>query len=137
MKTKYLIMLSEILDKMDIKDELKTMKVDTGDEKRDVEELGTQLISLILTRIYKCKNEFYTFIAAFKNYLPDENQYEFYPEVGETYTKEQIDTKKSLLKEQYNRDLKSALKQAEDEDVISIIKEISNIDGIKSFLSIA
>ena len=53
MKTEYLLMLSEILDKMEITEELKSLEVNTGDEKKDQEELGKQLIALLVTRIYK------------------------------------------------------------------------------------
>ena len=35
MKTKYLLLLSEIIDKMDIKEELQNLDFNTGDEKED------------------------------------------------------------------------------------------------------
>ena len=54
MKTKYLLLLSEIIDKMDIKEELQNLDFNTGDEKEDREKLGAALITLIITRIYKC-----------------------------------------------------------------------------------
>ena len=35
MKTEYLVMLSEIIDKMGIADELKSLEINTGNEKKD------------------------------------------------------------------------------------------------------
>lgn len=117
MKTEYLVMLSEIIDKMGIAEEIKNLEINTGDVNKDNEELGKSLIMMIFTRIYKCKTEFYTFIAKFKGYLKDEEDYENV-EVYETAKKE-------------------AIKKAKEEDIIAILKEISKLDGVKDFLSIA
>jgi len=70
MKTKYLLLLSEIIDKMDIKEELQNLDFNTGDEKEDREKLGAALITLIITRIYKCEKEVYTFVANYRGYYP-------------------------------------------------------------------
>lgn len=139
MKTKYLLMLSEIIDKMEIKEELKTMEVNTGDEKADHEELGKQLIALIITRIYKCEEEFYSFVAAFKGYLPNKKDYEFDPDLYEAADGEEVipAEKEKELRIKYKKDLKEALRKAEDEDIVSIFKEISKLDGVSSFLSLA
>ena len=80
MKTKYLLLLSEIIDKMDIKEDLQNLDFNTGDEKADREKLGTALITLLMTKIYKCPKEVYTFIASFKNYYP-ENIKEYYRQI--------------------------------------------------------
>ncbi len=117
MKTELLVMLSEIIDKMGIADELRTLEINTGNENKDNEELGKQVIMMIFTRIYKCKNEFYSFIARYKGYLKDEEDYE------------------SI--EAYETARKNAIKQAKDEDFISILKEISNLPGVKDFLATA
>lgn len=117
MKTEYLIMLSEIIDKMGISEEIKSLEINTEDEQKDNEELGKQLIMMIFTKIYKCKKEFYTFIATYKGYLKDEEEYEN----SETY---------ELAK-------KEAIKKAKEEDVMSILKDISKLEGVKDFLSIA
>lgn len=117
MKSEYLLLLSEILDKMEIAEELKTMEVNTGDEKKDREELGKQLITLLMTKLYKCKKEVYSFIAMYKGYLKSEEDYD--------------------SEEEYKVALREAIKQAKNEDVIAIFKEISKLDGVKDFLSIA
>ncbi len=137
MKTKYLIMLSEIIDKMEIKKELKSLEVNTGDEAKDNEELGKELIALIITRIYKCEKEFYSFIASFKGYLPDKRDYEYDPEEHLDYTKDQANAEISRLNKEYKTKCKEALKKAEDEDIIQIFKDLSKLDGVKSFLSLA
>lgn len=127
MKTEYLLMLSEILDKMEITEELKSLEVNTGDEKKDQEELGKQLITLLVTRIYKCKNEVYKFIATYKGYFPDELE----------FTNEDTEETKKEKTTQYELACKEALKKAKNEDVIAILKEVSKLPGLSDFLSIA
>lgn len=124
MKTEYLLLLSEILDKMDISQELKNLDINTGDSEKDKEELGKELITLLITRIYKCKNEVYTFVAKYKGYYPEE----VFIDSNET---QEIKKEKE---EKYNSDVKSAINKAKDENIISIIKEIMNSEGISSFL---
>ena len=117
MKSEYLLLLSEILDKMEIAEELKTMEVNTGDEKKDREELGKQLIALLMTKLYKCKKEVYSFVAMYKGYLKSEEDYD--------------------TEEEYKAALKEAIKKAKSENIFDIFKEISKLDGVKDFLSIA
>lgn len=140
MKTKYLIMISEIIDKMGIKNELKSLEINTGNTERDNEELGKEIIALLITRIYKCETEVYTFIADYKGYLPDKDNYEASMEIDPAIelTKDQlkdIEKKQKELDYQYKKDLKEALKRAKDEDVIAIFKEVSKLEGVKNFLA--
>ena len=135
MKTKYLIMLSEIIDKMEIKDELKNLEIDTGDTVKDNEALGKEVISLIVTRIYKCEKEVYSFVAAFKGYLPNKNDYDYDPELDENCSIDEVKEKTIELEKKYKKDLKEALKKAENEDFISIIKEVTKLDGVMNFLA--
>ena len=121
MKTEYLLMLSEILDKMEITEELKSLEINTGDEKKDQEELGKQLIALLVTRIYKCKTEVY------KGYYPEE--LEFDSEDTEEIKKDKTN--------KYDLACKEAIKKAKNEDVIAILKEVSKLPGLSDFLSIA
>ncbi len=127
MKTEYLLMLSEILDKMEITEELKSLEVNTGDEKKDQEELGKQLITLLITRIYKCKNEVYKFIATYKGYFPEELE----------FSSEDTEETKKDKTAQYESACKEAIKKAKNEDVIAILKEVSKLPGLSDFLSIA
>ena len=127
MKTEYLLMLSEILDKMEITEELKSLEVNTGDEKKDQEEIRKQLITLIITRIYKCKNEVYKFIATYKGYFPEELE----------FSSEDTEETKKDKTAQYESACKEAIKKAKNEDVIAILKEVSKLPGLSDFLSIA
>lgn len=127
MKTEYLLMLSEILDKMEIAEELKSLEINTGDEAKDQEELGKQLITLLVTRIYKCKKEVYTFIATYKDYFPDDLEFE----------NEDTEEIKQEKTKQYDLACKEAIKRAKNEDVIAILKEVSKLPGLSDFLSIA
>ena len=127
MKTKYLLLLSEIIDKMDIKEELQDLDFNTGDEKEDREKLGTALITLIITRIYKCEKEVYTFVANYRGYYPSKP----------VFTDEDTEDIKTEKNKKYEEDLKLALEKAENEDIIALFKEISKLPGVASFLSIA
>ena len=64
--TEMAIIMSAIVDKMEIGQELKQMEVNTGDEKKDREELGKQLIVLIISKLYKAKEELYKLISLYK-----------------------------------------------------------------------
>ena len=123
MKTKYLLLLSEIIDKMDIKEELQNLDFNTGDEKEDREKLG----ALIITRIYKCEKEVYTFVANYRGYYPSKP----------VFTDEDTEDIKTEKNKKYEEDLKLALEKAENEDIIALFKEISKLPGVASFLSIA
>ncbi len=89
MKTKVLIKLSLIIDKMGIAKDIKNIEKETN------EEVGKELITLLITNLHKAENEVYEFIAYYKG-----------------ITKE----------------------QAEEVDVISLFKELLNIEGMKDFL---
>lgn len=127
MKTKYLLLLSEIIDKMDIKEELQNLNFNTGDEKEDREKLGTALITLLITRLYKCEKEVYNFIANYKGYYPQE------PVILPDDSRDE----KNRKNEEYEAAVKVALEKASEEDVISIFKDVAKIPGVSSFLSIA
>lgn len=127
MKTKYLLLLSEIIDKMDIKEELQNLNFNTGDEKEDREKLGTALITLLITRLYKCEKEVYNFIANYKGYYPQE------PVILPDDSRDE----KNKKNEEYEAAVKVALEKASEEDVISIFKDVAKIPGVSSFLSIA
>lgn len=127
MKTKYLLLLSEIIDKMDIKEDLQNLDFNTGDEKVDREKLGTALITLLVTKLYKCPKEVYTFVASFKNYYPEKP----------VFTDEDTEETRKNKMVQYQKDVQAALNRAENEDIIAVFKEVSKTPGIASFLSIA
>ncbi len=136
MKTKYLIMLSEIIDKMEIKEELKNLEINTGNDAKDNEEVGKEAIALLITHIYKCEKEVYSFIAAYKGYLPNKNNYEYDPEGDPNYSGPKYAEEKQLsLDRQYKKDLKAALEKASEEDIIPIFKEVAKLDGVADFLA--
>lgn len=89
MKTKILIKLSLIIDKMGIAKEIKEIDKPTD------EEVGKELIMLLLTNLHKAEEEIYKFIAEYKGITKEE---------------------------------------AEEIDVISVFKELLNIEGMKDFL---
>ncbi len=64
--TENLVLLSTCIDKMDIKDELRALDVNTGDKQKDIEEVGNELIILLITKLHKAKDEIYEFIANYK-----------------------------------------------------------------------
>lgn len=59
--------LSAIIDKMEITENLKELDINTGDKKKDNEELGKELIILFISKLYKAKDEVYELIANYKN----------------------------------------------------------------------
>ena len=61
-----LMNLSAIVDKMEIGKDLKDMVVETGDAEKDKEEIGKQLIVLLITKLHKAKDEVYEFISGYK-----------------------------------------------------------------------
>lgn len=65
-ETEIIMSLSEIIDKMGIANELKQLEVNTGDEKKDLEKLGQEVIILIFTKLYKVKEEVYDLISKYK-----------------------------------------------------------------------
>lgn len=67
LNTEVVMLLSECIDKMEIGEQLKSLNVDTGNTKQDNEELGKQLIILIISKIYKAKDTIYELIATYKD----------------------------------------------------------------------
>ena len=74
--TEIIMSLSEIIDKMGIANELKQLEVTTGDEKKDLERLGQEVIILIFTKLYKVKEEVYDLISKYKNISIEEAKQE-------------------------------------------------------------
>ena len=66
MKTKILIKLSLIIDKMGIADDIKKIDKPTN------EEVGKELIMLLITNLHKAENEIYEFIASYKEITKEE-----------------------------------------------------------------
>ena len=66
MKTKILIKLSLIIDKMGIADDIKKIDKPTN------EEVGKELIMLLITNLHKAENEIYEFIASYKDVTREE-----------------------------------------------------------------
>ncbi len=105
--TKDIMLLSEIISKMGISEELKNINGDT------TEEVGTELIILLITNLHKADYEIYKFIANYKNYF-DESMTEDNPEYVKMYDQ--------------------AIKKAQKEDFVAVMKEILNIEGVTDFL---
>ena len=74
--TEIIMSLSEIIDKMGIANELKQLEVTTGDEKKDLERLGQEVIILIFTKLYKVKEEVYDLISKYRNISIEEAKQE-------------------------------------------------------------
>ena len=72
LNTEMIMHLSACIDKMEIGQELKKMEVNTGDSKKDNEELSKQLLILIISKIYKAKEEIYEMIADYKGITVEE-----------------------------------------------------------------
>ncbi len=72
LNTEMIMHLSACIDKMEIGQELKKMEVNTGDSKKDNEELSKQLLILIISKIYKAKDEIYEMIADYKGITIEE-----------------------------------------------------------------
>lgn len=72
LSTETLMNLSAIIDKMEIGQDLKNMVIETGDEEKDKEEIGKQLIVLLITKLHKAKEEVYNFISEYKGISVEE-----------------------------------------------------------------
>lgn len=72
LNTEMIMHLSACIDKMEIGQELRKMEVNTGDSKKDNEELSKQLLILIISKIYKAKDEIYEMIADYKGITVEE-----------------------------------------------------------------
>lgn len=66
MNTQSLIKLSAIIDKMGISKELVSI------DKATNEEVGKEIIALVISNLYKAENEVYEFIANFKGITVEE-----------------------------------------------------------------
>lgn len=66
LSTEVLLLLSACIDKMEIGEELKNLEINTGDEQSDNKELGKQLIILLISKLYKAKDEVYEVVASYK-----------------------------------------------------------------------
>lgn len=66
LSTEVLMTLSACIDKMEIREELKNLEIDTGNDEKDNEELGKQLIILIISKIYKAKDEVFELVSLYK-----------------------------------------------------------------------
>lgn len=110
--TSTLIALTSIIDKMGIADQLKNM------DKPTTEELGTEIIVLFMTNLYKAQNQIYDFIIEYKDLMEEPTV----DEDDENYEKE------------YKKNYQLAVKQAKKYDFIELIKEMLHIDGITDFL---
>jgi hypothetical protein len=90
METQVLIKLTAIVGKMGIAEELKKLDKTTN------EEVGKELIILLISNLYKVEKEVYELIASYK---------------------------------------KISIEEAQTADIIAIIKELLNIEGLKDFLA--
>ena len=66
LSTKTIIILSEMLDKMGIKDEIKNIEGKTN------EEVGKDLLIIITTKLYKVEDLIYKLISEYKGISEDE-----------------------------------------------------------------
>lgn len=72
LNTEMIMNLSACIDKMEIGEELRKMEVNTGDPKKDNEELSKQLLILIISKLYKAKEEIYEMVATYKGITIEE-----------------------------------------------------------------
>ena len=70
--TKSLCKMSLIIRKMEITPLSMKLKVETGDEQKDKEELAKELISLIICNLEKAENEIIDLIASMKEISREE-----------------------------------------------------------------
>ena len=68
METRVLIKLSLIIDKMGIKNDLVNI------EGKSNEEVGKELIGILIANLHKAENEIYDFIAMYKGITAEEAQ---------------------------------------------------------------
>lgn len=72
LSTEMIMSLSACIDKMEIAEDLKKLEINTGNELADNEELGKELIVLLISRLYKAKDEVYEMIANYKEISVEE-----------------------------------------------------------------
>lgn len=66
------IKLTQIVDKMGIKDEIVALDIETGNSEHDNQELAKKLFSIVISKLYLAENELYEFIAQYKNISVEE-----------------------------------------------------------------
>lgn len=84
LSTEMIMSLSACIDKMEIGEQLKKLEINTGNEENDTKELGKQLIIIIISKIYKAKDEVYEMIATYKGIsIEDAKKEEIIPIITE------------------------------------------------------
>ena len=116
LSTETLIKLTSIIDKMNIADDLKNL------DKPTTEELGTELLVLFMTNLYKAEKEIYDFVISYVGLFE------------EPIIDENIENYEEIYKKEYDKKYNQALKEAKKYDFISIIKGLLKIDGMPDFL---
>ncbi len=105
LKNSVLMTLSEMIDVMDIKREIVNINGKTN------EEVGKELVMLLITKLYKAKRQYYDFVIKFKNIkIEDENLSE---------------------EGKYEK----AIEIVENMDAVEIFKELIQIEGLSDFLA--
>lgn len=105
LKNNVLMALSEMIDVMDIKKEIMNINGKSN------EEVGQELIMLLITKLYKAKKQYYDFVIRFKDIkVEDEN----------------------LSKEEKYEKL---IEIVENMDAIDILKELIQVEGLSNFLA--
>lgn len=114
--TENILLLTQIIDKMNIAAELKS--IDRGTK----EEVGTEIIVLIATNLYKAKDDIYDFIINYKNLFE-------LPNIDTT-----IENYDMVYERECKKNYDKAIQEAKQYDFISLIKEILGINGMQDFL---
>lgn len=70
MKTRHLIKLSKIIDKIEIKDALVSIEED------DTKEVAKRILGLLISNLYKAEKEIYEFVADYKGITIEEAENE-------------------------------------------------------------
>ena len=79
--TETLIKLTSIIDKMNIADELKNI------DKPTTEELGTEILVLFMTNLYKAEKEIYDFVISYVGLFKEPTVDESIENYDEVYKK--------------------------------------------------
>lgn len=116
LSTESLIKLTSIIDKMGISNSLKELDKPTN------EELGTEILVLFMTNLYKAENEVYDFVISYLNLFEE-------PIVDET-----IENYDEVYQKKYENNYKKALEKAKKENFIDIVKKLLQITGMSDFL---
>lgn len=116
LSTESLIKLTSIIDKMGISNSLKELDKPTN------EELGTEILALFMTNLYKAENEVYDFVISYLDLFEE-------PIVDET-----IENYDEVYQRKYENNYKQALEKAKKENFIDIVKKLLQITGMSDFL---